>query len=107
MILTTATTMSAEEQTFCQLSIVKILVHLHLLEFIHLPGTISSHIDMDSIGILPPIIWIWVFQEKTPCILMDLTFVTVHHWYNNINNKLDTTITILLIISIISTCFER
>ena len=33
--------------------------------------------------------------------------VTVHHWYNNINSRLDATVIILLIISISSTCFER
>jgi len=32
--------------------------------------------------------------------------VTVDHWYSNINSQLDATITILLIISISSTCFR-
>jgi len=33
--------------------------------------------------------------------------VTVHHWYNSINNQQDVTIIILLIISFSSTCFGR
>jgi len=33
--------------------------------------------------------------------------VTVHHLYNNINSQVDATIIILLIMSIISTCFGR
>ena len=33
--------------------------------------------------------------------------MAVHQWYNNVNNQLDVTITVLLIISISSTCFGR
>ena len=33
--------------------------------------------------------------------------VTEHHWYNNINSRLDATMIILLTISICSTCFGR
>jgi len=34
-------------------------------------------------------------------------YVTVHHWYTNINSQLDAKIIIFLIISISSTCFRR
>ena len=48
-----------------------------------------------------------VFNKLSLLHLVGCFYYYVHHWYCNINSELDSTITILLIISISSTCFGR